>query len=198
VGQPIDCSDRDLCNGLETCVPATGACRPAAGPMLCAPGSRAEDKTCAAEWFVDDPNNPDGATGRVQSCRDGDASCDHDLDPTTCTLHVALCFRVPDPRLVPSCTPSDVAGFRLRQPSARRDPSAAAAMLAAIGTLPGATIDPRLPRAIAFSPPLSAVRCTAEVPLVVPLLGTKRLSGRTTTAGGSVDADSIRLRCLAP
>jgi len=32
-GEPIACSDRNVCNGAETCDPASGACRPGPAPV---------------------------------------------------------------------------------------------------------------------------------------------------------------------
>jgi len=113
-------------------------------------------------------------------------------------MHVAICFRVPDPRLEPACTPSDVAKYTLLLPTASKDPQAAAALLGALGTLPGSTVGGRHGREVTFSSPLNTVTCTPQVTVSVPVGGVKRLRGRTTVTGGAPDNDaSLRLRCVA-
>ncbi len=167
------------------------------GPSACSPGSRART-TCAAEWFFDDPNNPGGVLASTQRCREGDATCDHDADPTTCTFHVAICLRVADPRLLPPCVPTDVVGMSLLAPSLARAPAAANAILGALTALPGATLGGRRGEDVTFAPAVHAQTCTAAVDLVVPLGGRLAVRSRATLASGQRSTDTLRLRCEGP
>lgn len=192
VGAPLDCSDGNFCNGNETCVPATGTCTASDGPPQCIPGGRMP-AACLAEWYVQNPGNPTGSLGRTQECRQGDPSCDFDADVATCTFRLALCLRIPDPRL-PLCVPGDVRSVVLRRPRAERNPAEAGALLAAVGGLPGATIATR-PPAATFEPPIGNARCTTLVPIAVPRGRSVAVRTRATALSGARDSDSLRLRC---
>jgi hypothetical protein len=191
----LACFDGDYCAGPEACQAAQ--CTATGGPSACTPGSRGRS-TCAAEWFVDNPNNPGGVLAPTQRCREGDATCDHDADPTTCTFQVAICLRVADPRLVPACVPTDVVGMTLLAPSLARMPAAANAILGALAALPGATLGGRRGEDVTFNPAVSAQTCTAAVDLVVPVGGRLALRSRATLASGQRSSDTLRLRCEAP
>ena len=106
-----ECSDGNLCDGREVCDSPSHLCENSGGALLCAPGSRRDARTCAAEWFIDNPFNSVGILARDQRCQQGDPTCDHDTDPGTCTFRVGICLRVIDPRLDPPCTPSDIAMY---------------------------------------------------------------------------------------
>jgi hypothetical protein len=194
VGTPVDCSDGNLCNGLESCVPATGQCTVPSSQLTCTPGNRGS-RSCEAEWLVANPNNPGSILSTIQICRQGDPSCDFDTDLATCSFHVAVCLRVPDPRLNLPCTPTDVVGYHLSKPSLRAKPAAANALLAALSTLSGASVVPKRPNARTFNPPISSVACTPEATIVVPLKRTLGFHSVTTTISGKKDIDSLRLRC---
>src|SRR5581483_11144438 len=191
----LACFDGDYCAGPEVCQAAQ--CTATGGPSACTPGSRART-TCAAEWFVDDPNNPGGVLASTQRCREGDATCDHDADPTTCTFRVAICLRVADPRLLPACVPTDVVAMSLLAPSLARAPAAANAILGALAALPGATLGGRRGEDVTFTPAVHAQTCTAAVDLVVPLGGRLAVRSRATLATGQRSSDTLRLRCEAP
>ncbi len=194
-----ECNDGNLCNGREVCDSPSHLCENPGGALLCAPGSRRADRTCAAEWFIDNPFNPSGILTRDQRCQQGDPTCDHDTDPGTCTFLVGICLRVADPRLDPPCTPSDIAMYTLHRPSMARHPAEATALLAALDAIPGTTITGRRERDVTFAPALTTARCTTTVPFVVPVGRTMSLRGRATTADGTRDNDiTQRLRCVAP
>jgi hypothetical protein len=194
-----ECNDGNLCNGREICDSPSHLCENAGGALLCTPGSRRAATTCAAEWFVDNPFNPSGILASNHVCRQGDPVCDHDADPGTCTFHVGICLRVADPRLSPPCTPSDIAMYSLYRPSLRSNPTEAGALLAALDDLPTSTLGGRQQRDVTFDPPVSVTRCTATVPVAVPVGKKLSLRGRATTADGARDTDATqRLRCLAP
>ena len=194
-GSPVDCSDGDTCNGAESCVGGTGACAPATGPLVCTPGSKQATRTCAAEWYVRNPNNAGGTLSFRQTCAEGDPSCDQDEDPATCTFDVAVCLRVPDPRL-PTCVLDEIASITLRRPRAQRDPVTAGALLSALGTLPGAAMNDPRGRAVTFIPQLGETACTPTVPIVVPSASHMILRTRTLLASGLPDKDALRLECL--
>ncbi len=198
VGAPVNCSDGNLCNDLETCLPATGQCSNASGlPLLCAPGSTHWSRTCGAEWDINNPNNPYGVDGRKQYCRQGDPTCDFDNSPETCTFHVAMCFRVPDPRLIPSCPLSDVTQFSLKRPTVKKDATSFNAMMTALMALPGAMHGVKS-RDVVFTPVISSVTCTSQVAITVPAGFRKSLRGKALTATGVKDADAITLKCVIP
>jgi hypothetical protein len=196
VGTPVSCSDGNLCNGLESCVLPGGQCAPAGGPPTCTPGGGRNERACAAEWHVANPDNPAGALPITQLCTQGNGSCDFDADPGTCTFRVAICFRVPDSRLVPACTLDDVAAYGLHRPSLRRDPVTATAILAALDALPGSTVGTPRASDVTFVPPLDVARCTAPVPIVVPVGQRMSMSARITLTNGLTDRDRLRLVCV--
>ena len=68
---------------------------------------------CPAEWVVENPRNRKGQTSRVQLCRQGDASCDFDLNGRQCTFLVRVCLNNVDVNL-PGCTPTEVSAYRLK------------------------------------------------------------------------------------
>jgi hypothetical protein len=189
------CSDDNLCNGVESCVAEAGTCGAPAVPQLCTPGNKRAKTTCAAEWFIDNPNNPKGVLSKAQLCHQGDPSCDHDADLATCGFRVALCLRVPDPRFAPACTPRDVASYRLQRPSASRDPLPANALHAALAAFPGAGAGAHDDEH-SFTPPIAAVHCTAPVIVPVPLGKSKSVRGMATTVDGMTDRDGLRLKCV--
>ena len=191
---PPHCDDGNLCNGTEGCVPETGQCVPNPGPLLCTPGNGGSN-TCAAEWYVVNPSNPEGVMSKRQICHQGDPTCDFDADPTTCSFHVAICLRVPDPRT--SCTPVDVSGYTLRRPTMNRDAATAGVLMAAIDALPGVAPAGRQRLERAFTPPIDTVRCTSIVTITVPAGRVKNLIGMASTVDRRRDIDGLRLRCVA-
>ena len=193
-GVAIQCGDANLCNGVETCISEAGVCSSSSVVSMCTPGSARADRTCAAEWFVDNPNNPKGILSKRQICRQGDPSCDHDGSPDTCSFHVAVCLHVPDARLDPSCSPIDVVGYRLQRPRESKDPTTAGALFAVIDALPGVGAGTR-PDERAFDPPIAAVQCTAPATVIVPAGKSTALRGRATTVDGLTDRDALRLSC---
>lgn len=196
VGTPVQCEDGDWCDGRESCDALSGACIEASGALACTPGSGRSDRTCAAEWYVDNPSNAGGAVSNVQVCREGDPSCDRDTSPTTCTFAVALCFNVDDPRLDPPCVPSPVLQYLLRKPTRRADPTAVDALVAVLGALPGATIGGRRGQDVAFAPTLADPACTSRALIVVPLNDRTTIAGRTYVENLLTDADRIKLVCV--
>jgi hypothetical protein len=193
-GAPVDCSDGNLCNGAEACVAGVGSCAAAPGPLTCTPGNLRADRTCGAEWHVENPNNLRGTLSTRQSCTEGDPTCDFDADSATCTFRVSICLHVPDARFAPACEPAPVRSYLLQRPSVRRQPASANSFLSALGALSGAAIDTD-GRTLRFTPPLAAPECTAYVPVVVGIGSRATVRARTSLATGLFDRDSLRLEC---
>jgi len=175
-------------------MPQTGECTVPGSAHLCTPGGGRAAKTCAAEWFIDNPHNARGVISSIQSCVQGDPSCDYDTNPTTCTFHVAVCLRVPDPRLIPSCTPTDIAQFTLLRPGRPTAPGFGA-LQGALAALPGASLSGRFKQIIGFSPPISALSCTREIDIVVPMGRRQTLIGQALTVNRVRDTNALVLWC---
>src|SRR5262249_47794299 len=188
-----NCSDDNLCNGLEICDRASGLCGVPTTELLCTPGSK-RPTSCSAEWYADVPNNPKGIMATVKECRQGDASCDHDTDSSTCTFRIGVCFHISDPRLLVPCLPGSVTSYRLLRPTLGTSAAGTATMMNALLALPGASVSPTKSSMILYSPPLTQTRCTADLPIVVPAGKKFKVRGRTVTMFG-VDADAMLLFC---
>lgn len=194
-GAPVQCTDGNYCDGAETCTAATGTCTE--GSVLpCSPGGRNATRTCLAEWYVDNPTNAGGPLEKIQSCQEGDPTCDHDDDPDTCTFRLAVCLRVADIRL-PGCAPSDVDTYAVPRSLLRRSQPVAAALVSALNSLPGASIVGRFGNEVQFAPALHGTICT---PLVdVPVAAGRRftLKGTATSGASTRDKDKLKLACGA-
>jgi hypothetical protein len=149
---------------------------------------------CALEWSITPVPPIDvkkGVPTSKISCMDNTA-CDADNTPGQCTFNVGACVNVTDSRF--TCTPSDVASYLLKKPSAkdatRPDKNAfaytnrRAADLALGGLIPTATGN----------------ACSDERPFVVPLKkgkkNTLQIQAIATQTNTSVDKDSIKFTCL--
>jgi hypothetical protein len=154
------------------------------------------DRTCAAEWYVANPNNLRGVLSVRQSCEQGDPSCDQDDDPETCTFGLSVCLRVPDARLAPACTLGKITAYSIRRPKVRADPVTTGALYSALGTLPGAILDDPRGRDVRFEPALDQTACTPSVAVKVGLSQRLVFRTRTAFASGLVDLDTLRLECV--
>jgi hypothetical protein len=163
----------------------------ACSPTFYVPGKGSKKTTCLAEWLVENPGGKPGAKGKakpVQKCRQGDAGCDFDGDPATCTFRIAVCLRRTDARL-PDCAPGAVTAFEISRPKVD-DGSAAGALLDAVAALGGT----RSGTSVTFDPALDdGSPCTETVPLVVPVKSALKVKSRTTA--GDVDKDKLTLQC---
>jgi len=162
-------------------------CRPA---WRCAVPANRGPRGCLAEWLL--PAGPvDTRTGgwprRMQSCRDGDPSCDEDgLADGRCMIQAALCLNLADPRL--HCSTRTVSRVRLRSPSSRGPAALNRERLeAALTRLPALPTDLRS-------------TCSAPVSIEVPLRRGTRPGRRVLRAAVRSGRRSIRamvkLRCL--
>jgi hypothetical protein len=172
------------------------------------PGGGAQTTDCVSEVPIMNPTNSPfvdnrGLVNRNQVCTDGNPDCDADRTADgVCTFRVAICFNQTDASL-PSCTPTDVAQYKLNAPKpTSNDPEQAAngqalaAALVAIGGVQGGTKQ----NEFAFTP-FATPTCTALVEQTVTVkpsgVGRRVIRGRTETSGGTVDRDTVKLRCLA-
>lgn len=173
------------------------------------PGGGSRTRDCQTEYLVVNPNNTPrldrrGLPRRVQTCRDGDQTCDADAVAGQCTFQVGLCLATADPRI--PCTSPPVATWQLRRPrasSSRPDEGPnAARLLAAVEAIPGPFTTTREgPRqaTVRFAPPAPG-GCTTLVDFVVPTragrAGRSVLSSRSADASGTFrDGDRLRLVC---
>jgi hypothetical protein len=155
------------------------------------PGKGPKKKDCLTEWLIDNPGGKPGADGKAktkQTCQQGDPGCDFDADPTTCTFHVSVCFRLDDARL-PDCVAGAVDAWELTRPKPE-DGSAAGAILDAVAALGGTQGD----TTVTFTPPLDdGSPCTETIALAVPVKTKLKLKGKAF--GDVTDPDQLTLDC---
>ena len=183
---------------------------------LLVPGNGPVSVNCVAELGLIDPNvsvGTDGLPTTLQSCTDGDPTCDADgIVNDECRFRLALCFRASDPRL-PRCTgATTVTKYTLHSPRPQSPvhnvtrAANAAELVAAFQTLTAIPPGGDNGNVFTFDPPLvvsDAPVCTAVADFVVPLgtgaSHTEKIRGSTTSApNGNVDRDKLRLRCFHP
>jgi hypothetical protein len=131
-------------------------------------------------------------------CKQGDPTCDHDSSALTCTFRVAVCLHVADPRFKPPCTLGDVNGYELPRTLLRRNTGIAAALIAAVDSLPGASVQGGMfSNSVMFKPVVDDTECTPifSVPLAVGKKVT--LKGNSSTVLGVHDKDKLKLACTA-
>ena len=191
-GGTLACSDDDGCELSTAGCDAT----------FFVPGGGPRGPECLAAWRVMNAARRPGGDGKAslrQSCKSGDAGCDTDTAPGTCTFSVALCLDRDDARLAKGTTPCKRPGIervQLVKPAAT-DPGAAA-LLTALGALGPSSIDAGT---VTYGPALDGTeRCTETVAVTVAARGAKPgklvLKLATTAAGGKpVDRDTLRLVC---
>ena len=170
---------------------------------------------CLDEWMVVNPHNVPMRTGpsyhgapprmnAIQTCRDGDASCDFDGAVNhACTFHVGLCFAVTDPAL-PACVPAQhlVTGYRFGSPrpgDGGVKGAAARVLLDALTTL-GGHAEGDHQETFLLDVPTRTLRCSPLAKVVVPFTGATGgaldLRGTVLLAvGEDRGGDGIRLRC---
>ncbi|HWP65759.1 MAG TPA: CehA/McbA family metallohydrolase [Candidatus Limnocylindria bacterium] len=162
----------------------SGTLAHAACPDDCVPGGGRAKTDCLVEYQGVAPATP-GAKRLV--CEDGDPACDTDGSANgSCRFLVRACFNVVDPAL-PTCVPSDVATFELRNPAPGKKGH-----------------DPQLAALAAATPalPTGEAVCSAQVPVYVTLGGQKRFKARTRklrslarASDGRKDPDKLAFTC---
>src|SRR5262245_20197664 len=194
-GVPVQCDDGNYCDGAETCVASTGTCA-TSGTTPCSPGSRNPVRTCAAEWYVENPGNPGGPLAKIQSCVEGDPTYDHDAFPISCTFRVAVCLRVADSRFRPECVSSDLQSYEIPRALIKRNAPIGDAFMAALNSLPGAHAGGPYSNVVTFRPALATTSCTPQFEVSVPVGKRLSLKGRATTDTAR-DKDRLKLSCRA-
>ena len=187
---------------------STFALLPATSFAALVEGGGAARTDCLAEWLVVNPTNTPfrdkrGRVNGVQSCHDGDPSCDGDgAVDGGCTFRVGICVNEHDPAL-PACAAGAVGSYALGSltplaKSALRRANAQAlldALVAMGGTQGGVRHN-----VVTFSPAIAGTACTPLAALRVPTRGTAPgkaiIAGRAQTTGGTRDGDRLTLRCL--
>ena len=167
-------------------------------------GPRRSD--CRAEWQVVNPTNTpfrdaQGEVSGLQTCRDGDATCDGDgAADGVCTFRLAVCLNPVDEG-APTCTADAVAAYALARPTpaagASLDRANARGLVDALVALGGVRGGARR-NVVRFMPPLAGSQCSPLVAFRVPTRGRgmRVVQGRARGASGRSDADTLRLRCL--
>jgi len=191
-----------------TVAPTVAPCTLQSPENLCVPGSSSSRNGCDLEWlFMPAPELPaSGIPRRSISCREGDATCDLDgKSDARCTFRLSLCINNDDPR-VPSCIPSQLDSFEVRQPNPQRPLDAAdsanlAGLEAAAGPA-GFGVTVRRGDLVVSRGVPNATRnlCSAPLSIVVPLGGsTTRTTGvRRLRLRVSEKQMVMRLSCLPP
>lgn len=157
-----------------------------------------EGRTCIAEFALLGPPDPLAALG-VHGCTDGDPRCDLDDLAGQCTFRATPCLLVPDERY-PECARTRPAltglSIAVHDGVGVPDAAAAAALLTALATLPGAASSDG---AVAFSPPLvatDAAACPAPVTVPVPASARRVVTLQSRgTPGAVVERSAVTLGC---
>lgn len=182
------------------------------------PGGSTRAADCIAEWAVINPFNvpflgTDGLPNTVQTCVDGDPSCDADgVRNDSCSFRVALCLQNVDPNL-PQCTsPPGIAKYVLVSPRPNSaqpvDAHNAAAMIASFGRLSSAPPSGSAGNTLVFNPPLvvsAPDNCTDVAEILVERRGYRersekfRINTYSVPPTGSTrtveDSDTLLLTC---
>ena len=166
------------------------------GDTFLVPGGGPVGTDCIGEWrVVNGSARPtgNGKTKLLQSCKDGDTSCDADAASGTCTFSVGVCLARHDERIA-GCAARSVESWALVRPRAEKDADLTARMVAAVTALGPSTPSGTT---VTFAPALDATeRCTDDVAVVVPVGHAVKLMARITAAGGKRrDADALKLAC---
>ena len=191
---------------------------------LLVPGSGPAGVDCGAEWAVVNPHNdpplgPDGLPSIVQTCVDGDASCDADgIVNDECRFRIAVCFSVADPRLPDCVAAGGLAKYTLQIPRPMSTPARnptraanAAALLQAFEKLSPTPPGGRGGNVFTFDPPLAPAapdNCTEVTEFVVQLGSDTQQTERVRAVAESApppnrtfglrDHDTLRLTCVRP
>jgi sugar lactone lactonase YvrE len=205
VGQPCsnaaDCDDGDACT-VDACQGggctndriASEDCQPVCSAQEngCIPGGGPARSDCLAEALVKGPVAlKKGRPAPVVRCRDGDAACDFDATPGTCTFRLAWCLNQEDARI--GCTANGVSKVVAKGTTGD-------AVLRALAKLAPSS---RAGKALVFNPPFTTPgMCTELMGVPVALRGSKpgKLKLKSMTVGSgrprARDADTLKLICL--
>ena len=193
VGTPLVCGVDTPCNQVAACDPATGQCVSTTPSSACVPGGGTSATDCAAEWVVENPSNPKGRNSNQQVCRQGDQTCDFDIDPHQCTFRVRVCLNSHDLNLA-SCAPGQTSTYELKSPGARS--ANGRSLLDAVGALAPSARGGKRPGRLVFNPPDGTPDdCTPAVPVRVGLGRPVVVKVKVSSPAGTKDKDRLRLKC---
>ena len=96
-----------------------------------------------------------------------------------------------------SCTLADVNGYELPRSLLRRNVGIAAALMAALDSLPGARVQGMFSNELTFSPAVDHTECTPLFSVPVALGKKVTLKGSASTITGIHDKDKLKLACTA-
>jgi hypothetical protein len=194
VGTPLVCGADTPCDQVAACDPGTGQCASTTPFSACVPGGGKSSTDCAAEWVVENPSNPKGRNSGLQVCRQGDQSCDFDVDARACTFRVRVCLNSHDLNLA-GCTPGQVSSYELKSPGARS--LNGRSLLDAVAALAPSARSRKRPGRILFNPPdATPDQCTALEPVRVPLGRAVVVKVAVGSPTGARDKDRLRLKCV--
>lgn len=157
-------------------------------PGRCIPGIGGRKRRCVLEFLpaMAPSVGRNGLPTRRLQCGDGEATCDDDAVAGQCTFRVAICVNNEDPRL-PQCVPSSLQRLVVKEPKVGRPKDVADA---ANANALNAALD------LAEQ---SLNYCSAFLPIVVPVQGTKagskRLKIRVATDAGRRTTAKLKLLC---
>jgi hypothetical protein len=201
------CAALGFTGGALACTIACRLSTDGCDPTFFVPGGGPAGPDCLTEWRVTNAGGRPGGNGRAparQRCKDGDAGCDADATPGTCTFTVGVCLGRDDARLARggrSCVRGPVESWTLLAPTAASGGADAELAATLLGAVAGLGASSTADGAVTFAPPLDATeRCTAPLSVVVPTRGTRPgvrlLRVRTAGAGGRPrDTDTLKLVC---
>ena len=126
-GCSATCQHETCGNGVvdcgEECDPPGAACDATCHlipvPVQVLPGAARTHEGCFLEWNIVNTGNPKrgGFPGRIQTCVDGDPTCDADgKTDGSCTFTVSACLNASDVRL-PACHPPAISDVNLHRPN---------------------------------------------------------------------------------
>ena len=150
------------------------------------PGGGSGASDCLLGWSFSPADMVRRGRRPVAACRDGDLSCDADLEPGVCTFLFSLCFNVSDP-LLPFCAQDEeIVAVDLRVPAAE----------APQGSVERFNAD-SLRSVLPPFPLDGSDLCTQLIPMIVPRGEVVPINLRTRTASRN-DSDTFFLRCEGP
>ena len=154
-------------------------------PALRIPGGGLKKRDCQLEGVLDlasPARDRQGIPLRVQSCLDGDPSCDRDPAVGMCRFAFWICVAGADPRI--GCAADHVASLSIRKPTVKDVGSLGVAR---------AELHDKLGAYLATGP---GEICSGRMILPVPAGKRLRVHLRTRNAASRLDVDGFVLRCL--
>jgi hypothetical protein len=197
------CASLGFTGGDLTCSPTCKLSTASCDPTFFVPGGGPRAPECLAAWRIANAAARPAADGKApvrQRCKNGDPGCDADTSPATCTFTIAVCLDRNDARLrrgTTDCQRPPIASWTILHPRTETggtDAALATTLLTAVEALGASTVTADT---VTFTSALDPTeRCTAPIPIVVPVRTTTVLRSATAGAGGHPrDVDALKLVC---